>query len=81
MYYIGRRKIVRRELKTEIKEGEKSMLLEKAKERAFDRVTMLGESADIYRILYSYKAIRELPDSEVDAIYVWICKGQGFTNK
>lgn len=55
MYYKDRRKSVRRELKTEIKEGEKSMSLEKAKERAFDRVTMLGADADIYRILYSYK--------------------------
>lgn len=79
MYYKDRRKPVRRELKTEIKEGEKSMSLEKAKERAFDRVTMLGADADIYRILYSYKAIRELPDPEVEAIYEWICKGQGFT--
>ena len=79
MYYKDRWKTVRPELNTKIKEGEKSMSLEKAKEKAFDRVTMLGESADIYRILYSYKAIRELPDPEVDKIYEWICKGQGFT--
>ena len=54
------------------------MTLEKAKEKAFDRVTMMGESADIYKVLYSYKAIRELPDKEIDEIYDWIAKGQGF---
>ena len=55
------------------------MTLEKAKERAFDRITAMGESADIYKVLYSYKAIRELDDQEIDKIYDWIAKGQGFT--
>lgn len=55
------------------------MTLEKAKERAFDRITTMGESADIYKVLYSYKAIRELPDEEIDKIYDWIVRGQGFT--
>lgn len=55
------------------------MTLEKAKERAFDRITTMGEDADIYKVLYSYKAIRELPDAEIDKIYEWIAKGQGFT--
>lgn len=54
------------------------MTLERAKERAFDRCTMMGEDVDIYKVLYSYKAIRDLDDKEVDKIYDWIARGQGF---
>lgn len=53
--------------------------LEKAKERAFDKCNLIGENCDIYEVLYSYKAIAELPDEEVDKIYDWIAEGIGFT--
>lgn len=45
--------------------------LEKAKQRAFDRANLdpAGEGVDIYKYLYQYKAIRELPDDEIEEIY------------
>ena len=54
------------------------MKLEKAIERAFDRCNLIGEDCDIYAVLYSYKAIRELPESEIEKIYNNIAKGLGF---
>lgn len=54
------------------------MTLEKAIERAFDRCNVIGEDCDIYSVLYSYKAIRELPESEIDKIYNNFAKGLGF---
>lgn len=53
--------------------------LKKAIERAFDKCNLIGEDVDIYEILYSYKAIAELPDEEVDKIYDLIAEGIGFT--
>lgn len=57
------------------------MKLEKAIERAFDRCNMIGEEVDIYKVLYSYKAIKELGDEEIDKIYDNIAKGLGFTRR
>lgn len=45
------------------------MKLEKAIERAFDKCNQIGEDCDVYKVLYSYKAIVELPDHEVEKIY------------
>lgn len=55
------------------------MKLEKAIERAFDRCNLIGENVDIYKILYSYKAIRELDPEEIDKIYEDIADQLGFT--
>ena len=57
------------------------MKLEAAIERAFDRCNMIGEEVDIYKVLYSYKAIRELGDEEIDKIYDNFAKGLGFTRR
>lgn len=54
------------------------MKLEKAIERAFDKCNLYGENCDIYEVLYSYKAIRILPDEEIDKIYENFVKGLGF---
>lgn len=54
------------------------MKLEKAIQRAFDRCNLAGENCDIYSILYQYKAIRELPDEEIDAIYNDLAKKLGY---
>lgn len=54
------------------------MKLEKAIERAFDRCNLIGEDCDIYEVLYSYKAIRELPADEIDKIYIDIAERLGF---
>lgn len=54
------------------------MKLEKAIQRAFDRCNLIGIDCDVYEILYQYKAIRELPEEQVDEIYDEIVKGLGF---
>lgn len=54
------------------------MKLEKAIEKAFDRCNLIGEDCDIYKVLYSYKAIRELPTSEIDKIEMEIAERLGF---
>jgi hypothetical protein len=54
------------------------MKLEKAIEKAFDKCNLIGESCDIYKVLYSYKAIRELTEEEIDKIYKNFAKGLGF---
>ena len=54
------------------------MKLKKAIERAFDRCNLMGEDCDIYSVLYSYKAIRELPENEIESIYDNFTKGLGF---
>ena len=46
------------------------MKLEKAIQRCIDRLNLIGgESLDIYRIMYQYKAIRDLPDQEAEEVY------------
>jgi hypothetical protein len=54
------------------------MKLEKAIERAFDRCNLIGVDCNIYEVLYSYKAIRELPQEDIDELYEQFAKGLGF---
>ena len=54
------------------------MSLDKAIERVIDRVNLIGEDCDVLSILYQYKAIRELPDEEVDKIYDRVVQSVGF---
>lgn len=54
------------------------MSLEKAIQRAFDRCNLEGEDCEIYNILYQYKAIRELPKEEFEAVYDQIAEDLGF---
>ena len=56
-----------------------AMNLERAKQRAFDRCNLEGSDCEIYNILYQYKAIRELPDEEIDNIYDEISEKLGFS--
>lgn len=55
-----------------------AMTKEQAIERAFDRCNLIGEEVDILKIMYQYKAIRELPDAEIDQIYDEIADRLGF---
>lgn len=55
------------------------MKLEKAIERAFNKCNLIGDDCDIYSVLYGYKAIRELPEAEIDSIYDYIVERLGFT--
>lgn len=52
--------------------------LETAIQRVKDRCNMIGESADVYKIMYQYKAIRELDTDMIDAIYDEVVKWLGF---
>lgn len=47
------------------------MTLDKAIQRIIDRITLDGddESTEIYKYMYQYKAIRDLPDDEFEAVY------------
>lgn len=54
------------------------MKLENAIERCIDRCNLAGENVDIYKFMYQYKAIRELPDDEFDKVYDSISKCLGF---
>ena len=54
------------------------MKLEQAIEKAFDRCNLIGTNCDIYSVLYKYKAIRELPEEQVDEIYDSIAERLGF---
>lgn len=47
-------------------------------ERAFDACNLIGENVDILQIMYRYKALRELPDDEIDQIYDDIADRLGF---
>ena len=55
-----------------------AMKKEQAIERAFNRCNLIGENVDILSILYKYKAIRDLPDDEIDQIYDDIADRLGF---
>lgn len=52
--------------------------VEKAVEKAFNRLNIIGTDADIYSVLYSYKALRELSESELDEIYNELVRRLGF---
>ena len=52
--------------------------LSKAIEKAFDRCNLIGDDCDISCVLYKYKAIRELPDNEIDKIYDDLAYRLGF---
>lgn len=56
------------------------MKLETAIQRIIDRITLAddGESTEIYKYMYQYKAIRELPDEQFEAVYDEISKACGF---
>ena len=54
------------------------LTLEQAKQRVFDRCNLAGENVEIYHFMYQYKAIRDLPDAEFEAVYEEIATGLGF---
>lgn len=54
------------------------MTLDKAIDRAIDRINLIGDECDVYGILYQNKTIRELPEDEIDKIYDHVVKVLGF---
>ena len=57
------------------------MKLEQAKQRCFDRANLEGESVDLYGLMYRYKAIASLPESEFDAVYDELSERLGFQQR
>ena len=55
------------------------MTLERAKQKTFDTCNMIGEDVDIYKVMYRYKAIRELDPESIDQIYDEMAEALGFT--
>lgn len=57
------------------------MKLDTAIERCIDRCNLdpEGEGMDIYKYMYQYKAIRDLPEDQFDQVYDHISKVLGFT--
>ena len=51
---------------------------ESAIERAFDRCNLIGDEVDIYKVIYGYKVLRDLPQDEIDRIYDDIADRLGF---
>ena len=54
------------------------MTLEKAIDRCIDRCNLEGDSVDIYKFMYQYKAIRDLPQDQFEAVYDQIAETLGF---
>lgn len=52
--------------------------LEQAIERAFWKCNEIGENCEIWDVIYRYKAIRELPETEQDKVYEQIAARMGF---
>ena len=53
------------------------LTLEQAKQRAFDRLNLTKGEFFIYRELYRYKVIRELPEDKIDEVYEEIAERLG----
>ena len=54
------------------------MKLAKAMQRAFDRLNVIGENADVYAVLYDYKVFREMDTYSLDTVYDMLVKALGF---
>lgn len=56
-----------------------AMTLERAKQKTLDTCNLIGEDVDIYKVMYRYKAIRELDPESIDQIYDEMAEALGFT--
>lgn len=54
------------------------MKLDKAIQRAYDRLNIIGENADVYSVLYDYKVFREMDAHSLDNVYDLLVKALGF---
>ena len=51
---------------------------ERAIERAVDKVNIIGSCCDVYSVIYSFKVLRELSETEIEEIYNEIIERLGF---
>lgn len=55
------------------------MTLERAVQRCFDRCNLVGgDDLEIYHYMYQYKAIRELPEDQFEALYDELAERLGY---
>lgn len=54
------------------------MNLEKAIQKCIDRCNLVGEDVDIYKYMYQYKVIRNLPEDQFEEVYDKIAQALGF---
>lgn len=47
-------------------------------DKAFDKANLIGEDADLYKVLYSYKAFREMDQSDLEIVYDYLAERLGF---
>ena len=55
-----------------------STRIETAVERAFRKANLIGEDVDLYEVMYSYKALQNLPQEEIEVIYDYLAERLGF---
>ncbi len=55
------------------------MKKETAIEKAFRKANLIGESVDLWAVIYSYKVLRNLPENEIEEIYDELAERLGFT--
>lgn len=53
--------------------------LENTVEKAFRKANLIGEDADLYEVMYSYKTLQNLPESDIEIIYDYLSERLGFT--
>lgn len=61
------------------KKVEDAMKKETAIEKAFRKANLIGESVDLWAVIYSYKVLRNLPEKEIEEIYDDLAERLGFT--
>ena len=54
------------------------MTLDRAIRRCIDRCNLMEGDIDIYKIMYQYKSIRDLPEDEFEKVYDDIAAALGF---
>lgn len=54
------------------------MKKETAYQKVFDMANLLGESVDLYSLLYKYKVFREMSNEELDKVYDDLITQLGF---
>ena len=53
--------------------------LENTVEKAFRKANLIGEDADLYKVMYSYKTLQNLPEQDIEIIYDYLSERLGFT--
>lgn len=52
--------------------------IERAYDKAFRKANLIGEDCDLWKVIYSYKIFREMPEEEVEKIYDQLSEQLGF---